>query len=356
MNDPRPQLEILLITDPGFPSRRLGGILDSLDERLNNDLEPDVHLTTRVETILMTPHYEIDHNSIEAAVDEYDHVDIILVLVEAPRHVNRRPLVAEVFADRRVAVVCATAVGAIRPNVRILDTLMSCIERMRPHFLRRDIRQPTLSFCRWSKNDESGAQMLSSSRAAGNVRLLMGMVAANDPWRTMPKLSGVLAGAAAAGAFGIFYSSIWQLASYLSTPRLLSIGLMTMVGMVLWLIASHRLWDVPPNESRASIVLLYNFSTILTLFACTLGLYIFLVVFIFLGSLVVIDSEYLGLTLDVDVSITNYLDIAWLSAALGVAAGALGSNFDSDVDVKRLTHGQRLRQRIATDSGQGSTD
>jgi hypothetical protein len=27
-------------------------------------------------------------------------------------------------------------------------------------------------------------------------------------------------------------------------------------------------------------------------------------------------------------------------------AGALGSSFDSDVDIRRLTHGQRERQRM----------
>ncbi|WP_309131463.1 hypothetical protein [Brevibacterium sp.] len=349
MNEPRPPLEILLITDPGFPSRRLQGVLDRLDERLNSDLEPKVHLTTRIETVRMTPHYGIDVDSVAEAVDEYEHIDIILVLVEAPRHLHRRPLVAEVFSDHRVAVVCSTAVGAIRPNVRILNVLMSCIERMRPNLSRKGVRQPKLSFCTWMEHKETGALSLYASRMTGNIRLLMGMVAANDPWRTLPKLSGIMAAAAAVGAFGVFYSSIWQMASYLSTGRLLSIGLMTILGMVAWLIFSHRLWDFPPNESRAATVLLYNLSTILTLLACTVALYLCLVTFILLGSLVVIDPEFLGTVIQTEATFTSYLDIAWLSAAMGVAAGALGSNFDSDLDVKRLTHGQRLRQRISTE-------
>ncbi len=349
MTDLRSSLEILLITDPGFPSRRLQGILDRLDERLNTDLEPEVHLTTHVDTVRLTPHFALDIDSLGEVVNEYDHVDIILVLVEAPRHIHRHPLVAQVYSDQRIAVVCSTSVGALRPNARILDVLMSCIERMRPNLSREGVRQPKLRFCTWMENEETGEQSLYSPRATGNIRLLTGMVAANDPWRTLPKLSGVMAGATAVGAFGIFYSSIWQMASYLSTPRLLAIGLMTIIGMVTWLILSHRLWDTPPNETRTATVLLYNFSTILTLFACTMALYLCLVVFILIGGLVVIDPEFLGLQLQTDATFTNYLDIAWLSAAMGVAAGALGSNFDSDVDVKRLTHGQRLRQRISVE-------
>lgn len=42
----------------------------------------------------------------------------------------------------------------------------------------------------------------------------------------------------------------------------------------------------------------------------------------------------------------SLLDIAWLSAAMGVVAGALGSSFDSDADLKSLTHAQRMRTRV----------
>ena len=45
----------------------------------------------------------------------------------------------------------------------------------------------------------------------------------------------------------------------------------------------------------------------------------------------------------------RYLDIAWLSAAMGVVAGALGSSFDKDTNLRSLTHGQRERQRRFTE-------
>ena len=31
---------------------------------------------------------------------------------------------------------------------------------------------------------------------------------------------------------------------------------------------------------------------------------------------------------------------------MGLVAGALGSSFDSDIDLKNLTHAQRLRSRV----------
>lgn len=44
----------------------------------------------------------------------------------------------------------------------------------------------------------------------------------------------------------------------------------------------------------------------------------------------VIDPGFMSQTIQAPAAITRYLDIAWPSAAMGVVAGALGSNFDSD--------------------------
>lgn len=70
---------------------------------------------------------------------------------------------------------------------------------------------------------------------------------------------------------------------------------------------------------------------------------------IFLSAVIVIDPDYLAVTLQQDASVVRYLDIAWLSAAMGVVAGALGSSFDEDADLRTLTHGQRERQRRYTE-------
>lgn len=51
----------------------------------------------------------------------------------------------------------------------------------------------------------------------------------------------------------------------------------------------------------------------------------------------------------VSASGARYLDIAWLSAARGVVAGALGSSLDKGTDMRSLTHGQRERQRVFTE-------
>lgn len=183
----------------------------------------------------------------------------------------------------------------------------------------------------------------------GDLRTILGMTVANDPFRTVPKLSGALAGAAAVGAFGIFYYSIWQMADALSTVRLLSIGVAAILSMVVWLIFTNRLWDKPTSRHLARVMWLYNGSTVLTLLISVSVLYAALVITILVGALVVIDPDFLAELIGNEISFFNYLDIAWLSAAMGVVAGAIGSTFDSSTDIRRITHGQRESQRRYTE-------
>ena len=46
----------------------------------------------------------------------------------------------------------------------------------------------------------------------GNLTLIGGMVAANEPWRLSLRLSRALTGAVAAGVFGLVTADIWRLA------------------------------------------------------------------------------------------------------------------------------------------------
>lgn len=132
---------------------------------------------------------------------------------------------------------------------------------------------------------------------------------------------------------------------YLTTQRLLLIGLLAILAITAWLILGNRLWDAPKQQRLARVVLLYNLSTVLTLLMVITLLYAALVVLIFVTALIVIDPDYLAEIIRSEPFLVRYLDIAWLSAAMGVVAGALGSSFDKDTELRSLTHGQCERQR-----------
>ncbi|MGJ5724094.1 hypothetical protein ACSBQT_06945 [Brevibacterium sp. H602] len=349
-------LRVLVVADPGLPSRRAASIHSSLERYLREAYGVTTTLYTRTDTVYLTPERELALDAVEDLRADYPDVNIILILTEIPRHTQGDPLIAEVYSDRNLAVVSCPTLGAWATKRRIIKVMMSSVNKLVPWDPEATTRKFLLGWSNWSNNEDSSHQSLHAHTITGGPRLIMGMTIANEPWRTAPKLSGALAAASATGAFGIFYSSIWQMSTYLSTLRLLSIGALAILMMVAWLIVSHRLWDRPVNERLSTVVMYYNLSTVLTLLITVIVLYATLVVLILLGGLVVIDPAFMTQQIQQDASFTNYLDIAWLSAAMGVVAGGLGASFDTDADVQKLTHGQRMRQRVYTDNSTDADD
>ncbi|QUL81012.1 hypothetical protein IG171_01500 [Brevibacterium sp. SMBL_HHYL_HB1] len=339
-----------------MPSRRAASIHSSLERYLREAYGVTTTLYTRTDTVYLTPERELALDAVEDLRADYPDVNIILILTEIPRHTQGDPLIAEVYSDRNLAVVSCPTLGAWATKRRIIKVMMSSVNKLVPWDPEATTRKFLLGWSNWSNNEDSSHQSLHAHTITGGPRLIMGMTIANEPWRTAPKLSGALAAASATGAFGIFYSSIWEMSTYLSTLRLLSIGALAVLVMVAWLIASHELWDRPVNEGLATVVMYYNLSTVLTLLITVLALYAILVVLILLGGLVVIDPAFMTQQIQQEASFTNYLDIAWLSAAMGVVAGGIGASFDTDADVQKVTHGQRMRQRVYTDNSTDADD
>lgn len=347
----RPQegLHVLLVSDPGLPTRRVNSIKDTVESNLHEVFSPPVRVHSTTQMIGIRPDHTLDIQSVRSIADDYDRVDVIMLLTEIPRHSEGKPLVAELYPDYNVAVVSCPTLGAWLTKRRLTKLFTSCAIRLSPT---KDIKDPTdyeLSWSQWSRRDADGGYALHSHKITGGIRTVLGMAMANDPWRTAPKLSSALAAASATGAFGIFYNSIWEMADYLSTFRLLTIGVLAMAAMVTWLILSNRLWDKPKQERLSTVVTLYNLSTVLTLFVCVLALYLVLALLILISGMIVIAPDFMSQILGRQAEFGNYLDIAWLSAAMGVVAGALGSSFDSSTDLRHVTHGQRERQRQYTE-------
>ncbi|MEU0398602.1 hypothetical protein ABZ208_38915, partial [Streptomyces sp. NPDC006208] len=100
----------------------------------------------------------------------------------------------------------------------------------------------------------------------GYLRVLVGMVRANRPWRLVPGLSKALAAALATGAVATVNSTTWSLAEALSAPRLV-IAMVGSIGLMIgWLIVDAQLWHrstegSPEARQRAR---LYNASTVMT--------------------------------------------------------------------------------------------
>lgn len=331
---------VVLIADPGTPTKRAEAAKDELAERLARELGQEVSVEVRSATLRLTPEFELDMEAAEELAELTEPAHATVFLTEIPRHTRGHPLIAEVFTGPSIAVISLPTFGVWARAERLVTTMTASVM----HMIDGDPNQRPSSGFRWSSwtyDQEDREHLLHAHTFTGGPRMAMGMIMANEPWKAVPKLSSALAAAAAAGAFGIFYTSIWQMADYLPTARLILIGLLAITLVATWLIFGHRLWEKPKRESLAAVTVLYNFSTVMTLLVGVALVYAILFTVILFSSLIVIDARFMADVLGNETEWNDYVELAWLSAALGLFAGAIGASFDSDTDLRRLTHGQR---------------
>ncbi len=345
---------IIAITDPGLPLRRFTAVQGQFEARLEQRLGSPVRVDVHAALVETRPDDSLRLDSAAALRKQFESVDGVLVLTEMPRYSDGRLLVAEAYRTDDVAAVFWPTLGILASRRRIVDVLTDCTLRLITDTAptatapRAVGRRP-----RWTAKSPSEVLELQARPVSGTVRTVISMVVTNTPWRTARELSGALAAASAAGAFGIFYNSIWQMSADLPTARLLAIGLLAISTMTGWLIISNGLWDGPIHGSTSGPTFIYNLSTVATLFVCVLTLYVVLAAMILLGSLVVITPRFMSAIIQEPAGFSHYLSVAWLSAAMGVVAGGLGATFDSSTDLRQLMHGSRERTRERDDDESG---
>ena len=99
------------------------------------------------------------------------------------------------------------------------------------------------------ETDSYHLRYLSSSRSRGMFRLVSGMTFANNPLNMMASLSNIVAIAFTTGAFGLVFTTMWQMAYNFSMWRLFGISIIAIIGMLIWIMMSHDLWE-PVNKSN----------------------------------------------------------------------------------------------------------
>ncbi|WP_338836785.1 hypothetical protein [Gordonia polyisoprenivorans] len=335
--DEAPGLRI--IAEPGLPAT----IVEKSEDEIRDVLEANAFEYTGL-TVADESSLEHEPKSNLEAVRSGETLgpEAVVFLTEMPRFAERGTrtpdvVLIEVDAARESAVVSAPAFGPF-PRRRLIDAIGLAAERVGP-------RQTLPSGGRrWSTDPAASTERLLDGGRIGRMRLTLGMVRANRPWRLIPTLTGMTAAAAAAASFGVFFTSIWSMADALSVWRLLGISVLSLVLATVWLVVNNRLWDTPRRTS-ARRARLYNIATVVTVAFSASVLYLGLFAATLLAAVIVIDSGFMAKTLGTPVDASDYLSLAWLATSLGMFAGAIGSSADSYDDVLRATYGYRERTR-----------
>ena len=188
---------------------------------------------------------------------------------------------------------------------------------------------------------------LSNSRSLGIIRLVSGMTFANNPLNMMASLSNIVAIAFTTGAFGLIFSTMWNMGLDFSVWRLFGISIMAILGMLVWIMVSHGLWESTKKAKHKRIVMLYNLTTIMTLFIAIVIYYMILYSLFLIAELVLLPPGFLGqqVGLEGPASVQLYLSIPWFATSISTVAGAIGAGLLNDQLIKESTYGYRQKVR-----------
>ncbi|MEC5301658.1 MULTISPECIES: 5,10-methylene-tetrahydrofolate dehydrogenase [Staphylococcus] len=181
----------------------------------------------------------------------------------------------------------------------------------------------------------------------GKLQLVSGMVSVNKPLNMMKTLTSSLALSFTTGAFGLIFTTLWQLSYIFSELRLLSLSFASIFAILIWIILAHQLWDIPAGKGEKHISKLYNFTTLITLFISVSIYYITLFILFLITCLTILPADFIGKTIGTSgpADFIQYIEIAWLAASIATVAGAVGVGLTNEKLVKESTFSYRQQSR-----------
>jgi hypothetical protein len=174
----------------------------------------------------------------------------------------------------------------------------------------------------------------------GNLTLISGMVAANQPWRLSLRLSRALTGAVAAGVFGLVTADIWRLADAFGLLRLAGTALVSVCATVVTLIVGAELWEPIVARAVRKQVILFNIVTVITVLIGVTVLYVALYVLALGASFWFVMPQIWRDQVGHPATLRDYFELAWLISSLAMIGGALGAALESDDAVREAAYVQ----------------
>ncbi|MGY1786628.1 hypothetical protein [Geodermatophilus sp. SYSU D00698] len=334
-----------LVAAPGAPVEVAGELAGDLAGALR-ERHPDVAWDVRVvEDGLVQPPAD-DAEIVAAARDRLlsEEWDLAVVVTDLPLAVDRRTVVAHASPVHGVAVLSLPALGAVGRRRRALQTTVGLVRTLLgdaegdddPAALRRRVRELATDPADTAEGVRFTARVLS-----GNLRLLVGMVRANRPWRLTIRLSRALTAAVAAGVFALVTADIWRLADRFGWLRLSTVGLGSVVAICATLVVGAGLWERARSRRVRKQVALFNLATVATVVIGVLTLYAALFTLALVGSLLLVPSALFAEGLGHPAAIGDYLELAWLTSSLATVGGALGAGLEDDDAVREAAYTHR---------------
>ena len=278
--------------------------------------------------------------------------NLAITLTDLPLQLSRRPVVAHGSPVHSVGVVSVPALGAVAVRRRAANVAVQLVEALlgeptagrepdQAARTRRLRRRATQLSHHIGTSPHQNELRYTARVLTGNLRLVLGMIRANRPWRLAAGLSRALTAALAAGVFALVTPDIWRLSNAFGLLRLTAIGLLAILATAVALIVGAHLWERPPSSQVREQVALFNLATTATVVIGVLTFYAALFLLAAAAAVLLVVPDLLTTTLGGPAEVRTYLNVAWLTTSLATIGGALGAGLESDASVREAAYSYR---------------
>ncbi|MEU2334285.1 hypothetical protein ABZ608_11885 [Streptomyces sp. NPDC013172] len=353
---------VALLADPDAPTeiaQRMARMLPGrLAERSGQGRRFDVEVVSEPFTAAAEDLPTLMHRIMDRG-NEGDW-DIVVALTDLPLHSHGRKLMVDLSHEHGLALLSLPTLGGFRLQTRAQRAVEEAVLSLAAPRATgpagptgsQSLRGPFIGRLAPVRPGQIGEDEIADLRYVvsgprGYLRVLLGMVRANQPWRLVPGLSKALAAALATGAVATVNSTIWNLATSLSTPRLVIAMVGSLALMIGWLIIDANLWhrtdEVSPEARKTAA--LYNASTVVTVGIGVIVCYAGLVVINLVWALFILNGRVFASTTRTPLHSTEYWTLSWFVASVATVGGALGSGLESDEAIRAAAYSKREQER-----------
>ncbi|WP_031545622.1 hypothetical protein [Salinicoccus luteus] len=372
---------IALITAPGIAERFGAELVEVLPEMLDyyitDDYEWDVHYYEDILTGGTNDSTEV----IDAVLErkEREDWDYAIALTDLPLFKEKKPVIAEALKDKNAAFLSLPGFGFTMMRKRVQEAILQLINEMYygTSDEGRQASEANLKSQRKQKFDALrnknsraliGTRLLErfspliretpkevgdavdvrytvKSRLGGMIRIISGMVFANEPWKMFPAFGKIIVIAFTTGSYALVFQTLWQLSTNYSVPRAILMTIISILALTAWIILAHQLWEKRSDEQSNYIRKLYNSATFFTLLLTVIMYYVILFTMFLILTLLLMPPAQIESYTSSSIDIGIYFYTSWIGASISTIIGALGSAFEEEEVVLDSTYGYRQRQR-----------
>ncbi|MGQ4475248.1 hypothetical protein [Streptomyces sp. SAS_276] len=356
---------VALLADPDAPTEIAQRMAETLPARLADKSGRQRRFTIEVISEPFTAAAEDPPTLMRRIMDRgsAENWDIVVALTDLPLHLHGRKLAVNLSHEHGLALLSLPSLGGLRLQTRARQAVEEAVLGLaglpvtgteepprRQRLLGPLTRRPAPVHPGLVDETDTPDLRYVADGPRGYLRVLLGMVRANRPWRLVPGLSKALAAALGTGVVATVNSTIWVLAQALSVPRLVIATVGSVCIMVGWLIIDARLWhrsaeDSPEARQRAR---LYNTSTVVTVAIGALVCYGGLIVINLVWALFILNDRLFASTTRTPLNAAQYWTLCWFVASVATVGGALGSGLESDEAIRAAAYSKREQERRQT--------